>query len=406
MADGNCMTLLGGWVGYEVSTWRHEDRSDHRWLVIVLEPVPGIARRCAGCGATSAAVHDRRPRRIRDLPVFESPVELVVPRLRLACPTCGPRLEHLDWLDPHARVTRRLAEGVARLCTVTSLLHAARWFGLNWKTVKQIEFRHLEGMLGPVDLSDVAVIAMDEFAIQKGHRYATVVVEPQRKRVLWVGRGRSRADVRPFFELLGTEGCRRLRAVAMDMNTAYDLEVRKHCPHAEVVYDLFHVVAKYGREVIDRVRVDEANRLRDDKPARRVVKTSRWLQLRNRENVPPGQVVKLDELLAANRALLTVYLLKDDLKQLWRYRSEAWARKFWNDWKRRALRNGLEPLKVFVHRLEPYLPGILAHCRWPLGTNLVEGINNKIKVIKRMAYRFRDDAYFFLKIRAAFPGLG
>jgi transposase len=192
----------------------------------------------------------------------------------------------------------------------------------------------------------------------------------------------------------------------MDMNTAYDLEVRRHCPHAEVVYDLFHVVAKYGREVIDRVRVDEANRLRDDKPARRVVKTSRWLQLRNRENVPPGQVVKLDELLAANRALLNVYLLKDDLKQLWRYRSEAWARKFWNDWKRRALRNGLEPLKVFVHRLEPYLPGILAHCRWPLGTNLVEGINNKIKVIKRMAYRFRDDAYFFLKIRAAFPGLG
>ena len=73
---------------------------------------------------------------------------------------------------------------------------------------------------------------------------------------------------------------------------------------------------------------------------------------------------------------------------------------------RRAIRSGLEPLKVFVRRLKPYLPGILAHCRWPLDTNLVEGINNKIKVIKRMAYGFRDDAYFFLKIRAAFPGLG
>lgn len=132
-----------------------------------------------------------------------------------------------------------------------------------------------------------------------------------------------------------------------------------------------------------------------------MVKTSRWLLLRNRENVPPNQVVKLEELLAANRALL-----KDDLKQLWRYRSEAWARKCWRGWKRRALRSGLEPLKVFVRRLEPYLPGILAHCRWPLGTNLVEGINNKIKVIKRIAYGYRDDAYFFLKIRAAFPGLG
>ena len=148
---------------------------------------------------------------------------------------------------------------------MTSLLHVARWFGLDWKTVKRIDFRHLQRTLGPVDLNGVTVIAMDEFAIQKGHRYATVVVEPERKRVLWVGRGRCRDEVRPFFELLGPDGCQRLRAVAMDMNTAYDLEVRAHCPNAEVVYDLFHVVAKYGREVIDRVRVDEANRLRGDR---------------------------------------------------------------------------------------------------------------------------------------------
>ena len=288
---------------------------------------------------------------------------------------------------------------------MTSILQAARWFGLDWKTVKTIDFRHLERTLGPIDLTGVTVIAMDEFAIQKGHRYATVVVDPERKRVLWVGRGRSRAEVRPFFELLGPEGCARLRAVAMDMNTAYDLEVKQHCPNAEVIYDLFHVVAKYGREVIDRVRVDEANRLREDRPARRVVKTSRWLLLRNRDNVPAEQAVKLDELLAANHALLTVYLLQDELKRLWRYRHAGWAHRAWLDWKRRALDSGLEPLKVFVRRLEPYLPGILAHCRWPLGTNLVEGINNKIKVIKRVAYGYRDDAYFFLKIRAAFPGL-
>lgn len=406
MADGDCMAQLGGWVGYGVSNWRHEQRGDRRWLIVELEPQADAVRRCSGCGGRASAIHDRTVRRIRDLPVFDDSVELQVPRLRLACTRCGPRLEQLDWLDPHARVTRRLAESVARLCAVTSILQAARWFGLAWKTVKRIDFRHLERTLGPIDLTGVTVIAMDEFAIQKGHRYATVVVEPERKRVLWVGRGRSRAEVRPFFELLGPEGCHALRAVAMDMNTAYDLEVKQHCPNAEVVYDLFHVVAKYGREVIDRVRVDEANRLRDDKPARRVVKTSRWLLLRNRENVPLEQGVKLDELLAANGALLTVYLLKDDLKRLWRYRHTGWAKRFWRDWKQRALDSGLEPLKVFVRRLEPYLPGILAHCRWPLGTNLVEGINNKIKVIKRIAYGYRDDAYFFLKIRAAFPGLG
>ena len=406
MADGDCIAQLGGWVGYRVEDWRHERRGERRWLVQELTPVPGYVHRCSGSGEAVAAIHDRMVRRIRDLPVFEDPVELEVERLRLACPRCGPRLEQLDWLDAHARVTRRLAQSVARLCAVTSILQAARWFGLDWKTVKTIDFRHLERTLGPIDLTGVTVIAMDEFAIQKGHRYATVVVDPERKRVLWVGRGRSRAEVRPFSELPGPEGCARLRAVAMDMNTAYDLEVKQHCPNAEVIYDLFHVVAKYGREVIDRVRVDEANRLREDRPARRVVKTSRWLLLRNRDNVPAEQAVKLDELLAANHALLTVYLLKDELKRLWRYRHAGWAHRAWLDWKRRALDSGLEHLKVFVRRLEPYLPGILAHCRWPLGTNLVEGINNKIKVIKRVAYGYRDDAYFFLKIRAAFPGLG
>jgi len=116
--------------------------------------------------------------------------------------------------------------------------------------------------------------------------------------------------------------------------------------------------------------------------------------------------VKLKELLAANKALPTTYVLKDDLKQLWRYRSQAWAENSWKSWRQRALRSRLELLRTFVRRLQPYLPGILAHFRWPLGTNLVEGINNKVKVIKRVAYGYRDDSYFFLKIRAAFPGVG
>jgi transposase len=400
------MSQLGCWEGYRVSSWRYEQRSDQRWLVIELMARARRKRRCSGCGEAVSGIHDRSCRRVRDLPVFDCAVELQVERLRVACPRCGPRLEQLSWLDAYARITRRLAESVARLCAATSIRTVARWFGLDWKTVKSVDFQQLQRTLGPVDFSDVTVLAMDEFAIQKGHRYATVVIEPQRKRVLWVGRGRSRADVRPFFELLGSQGCARIRAVAMDMNSAYDLEVRLHCPKAEVVYDLFHVVAKYGREVIDRVRVDEANRLSADKPARRVVKTSRWLLLRNRENVPADKIVQLDELLAANKALLTVYLLKDDLKQLWHYRSRAWAKKAWQSWKRRALLSGLAPLQHFARCLEPYLPGILAHCRWPLGTNLLEGINNRIKVIKRIAYGFRDDAYFFLKIRAAFPGNG
>ena len=404
MAREHLMSQLGGWAGYDVACAQREQRDGQSWWVLTLNAVSGWLRQCSGCGCATRSVHDWSDRRVRDLPLFEHRVELIVQRVRVACDRCGPKLEHLSWLAPYARVTKRLGDSVSSLCKVASIRHVAAFFDLDWKTVKALDFAAMETELGPVDLDGIEVIGMDEFAIQKGHRYATVVVEPTRKRVLWIGRGRGRADVRPFFELLGPERCARLKAAVMDMNAGYEIEVKHHCPQAAIVFDLFHVVAKYGREVIDRVRVDCANTLRDDKPARRVVKGARWLLLKNRDNLEPEQDVQLEELLAANRSLFVTYVMRDALKDLWSYRHTGYARRAWLSWYRKARRSRIEPLMRFAERLKPYLDGILAHCRYPLGTNLIEGINNKIKVIKRMAYGFRDDAYFFLKIRSAFPG--
>lgn len=407
MAPIECISAFGGWEGFDVGECRRESRDGTSWCVIRLlrrREAPAV---CSGCLRPVTSFHDVAWRRVRDLPVFEHAVELEVPRLRVACPHCGPKLELLPWLSRYSRVTARLAESVVRLCAVMSLRHVAEYVGLDWKTVKEIDKRYLAARLGPVDLAGVTIIGLDEFAIQKGHRYATVVIEPVRKRVLWVGRGRSREELRPFFRLLGPDGCARLEAVVMDMSTAYREEVTANAPQARIVYDLFHVVAKYGREVVDRVRVDEANRLRSDRRARRLVKGARWLLLRNRANVVrPDDRVRLTDLLNANRALMKVYVLKDDLKALWDYRHEHYARRFWDGWYRRAIQSRIAPLKAFARKLKAYLPGILAHCEYPLHTSLLEGINNKIKVIKRMAYGFRDDEYFFLKIRAAFPGIG
>ncbi len=402
--------LLGSWEGYRLGTvgrFEAGERGPTPQVWIELFPDPDHPMVCSGCRQVVARVHETTQRWVRDLPILDAQTHLLVHRRRVRCPRCGPRLEALSWLGRYQRVTVRLAENVARLCRVLPIKHVAAFFDLNWKTVKRIDKLHLEETLGPPDLSEVEVIAMDEFAIHRGHRYATVVVEPRRKAVLWVGRGRSREEIRPFFEGLGEDGRQRLRAVVMDMNAAYEQEVRAQCPNAEIVYDLFHVLAKYGREVIDRVRVDEANRLRADQEARRVIKGSRWLLLRNRESLRREEDrVRLSELLSANRRLAVVYVMKEDLKHLWDYCHVGYARRFWKEWYRRAIRSRIEPLKRFARRLKEYLPGILSHCRWPLHTSLLEGINNRIKVLKRMAYGFRDDAYFFLKIRQAFPGNG
>ena len=396
---------LGGWEGYRVSAVERTAGARPE-VVIFLSPAGHRAPICDGCGASVYGVHDSVVRRIRDLPILDARTWLDVPRRRVSCPRCGPSLERLSWLDRYSRVTRRLAESVARLCQVLPIKHVAAFFGLGWDAVKAIDKRHLMDTLGAIDLSGVSILAMDEFAIHKGHRYATVIIDPTIKKVLWVGRGRGREDIRPFFELLGSAGRDRIKAVAMDMNGAYEAEVRAQCPDAEIVFDLFHVVAKFGREVVNRVRVDEANRLADDKPARKVVKSARWLLLRNRDNIKRQQdLIRLDELLAANHALMTVYVLKEDLKGLWKQRTKSAAKAAWESWFCRAIESAIKPLVTFARKLEAYLPGIIAHATWPLNTSLLEGFNNKIKVIKRMAYGFRDDEYFFLKIRAAFPGI-
>ena len=418
------LNRLGAWDGFEIASIEEDPTLQPDVLglpaprlVITLRPTPDVAKRCSRCGAVVREVHDTTERLVRDVALMEHDTWLRLPRARLRCPTCGPTVEAVSWLDKHQRMTTRLAEKIARLAMILPLDQVATWFGVHWTTVRLIHGRALYAQLGPItreSLRGVRYLAIDEFAIQKGHRYATVIVDPETKRVLWVARGRDRAAVAPFFDLLGPEGCAAIEAIVMDMHGPFGDEARARCPNAAVVYDLFHVVAKYGREVIDRVRVDETNRIAraagpnrmSIRAQRRVIKGTRWLLLRNRETVTRrSDRIRLNELLAANRALFITYVLKDDLKQLWRYRSRAAARRFWAHWYRRAMRSRLEPLRRFAQRLTPYLAGILNHCLHPLSTGLVEGINNKIKVLKRMAYGYRDDAYFFLRIRAAFPGI-
>lgn len=394
-------TFLPFWEGFSVIAIR-PDGDD---LLIDLIPQPTRFPTCSGCHRPSTTTHEYCQRSIRDLPILGRAVRLNVELRRVGCNACGKRMESVSWLDRYSRMTKRLAAAVIQACRRLPTLHVAELFGLHWDSVRLLERRALQTALEKLPKAQPRRLVMDEFALFKGHRYASVVLDADTRQVLWIGEGRSRAAVRPFFEELGREGCARIEAVAMDMNTAFDLEVRRHCPQARVVYDLFHVVAKYGREVIDRVRVDEANRLRHDKPARKVIKQARWLLLRNPENLKrEDQQVRLQDLLAANQSLMTVYLMKAELKALWSP-TTAWGwRSAWKHWLRMADESAIPALKQFAKRLKGYWRGILSRVRWPMHTGQLEGINNRIKVIKRMAYGYRDSEFFFMKIKNDFPG--
>lgn len=384
------------WEGFEAS---HTELHQQHLTIHLCPTGPG---RCQ-CGRRSTTTHDTTLRSVAERTLFEYQVTLKVPRRRIHCPKCGLVTEHLSWLKPYARQTSRLIAHVETLLQLMPIKHISELVGLHWHTIKAIDKQRLARTVPEPDWSKVRRLVMDEFALFKGHRYATVVADADTHQVLWIGEGRSREAIRPFFIELG-EYCQQIEAVAMDMNTAFDLEVQMHCPNAQVVYDLFHVVAKYGREVIDRVRVDQANQLKHDTSARRRVKRGRWVLLKNRDNLTEKQSGYLDELLESNKSLMTVYLLREQLKEMWYCQDKQQALSQWQLWWQQVKESGIKPLMLFAQRLKNYLHGIVASAVHPLHTCRLEGMNNKIKLLKRMGYGYRDTEYFFLKVRAAFPG--
>lgn len=356
------------------------------------------------CGREFSTYYDCRGRSVRDLSYGPHQRSyLFFTQVRLDCPECGVVTERLSWVEPRVNYSKRLAAAVALSCRETrSLASIAKQFGLHVHTVKQMDKEALEQELPEPSAAAPRLLGVDEFSIRKHHHYATVVEDLEKKTVPYVAEDRTKESLAGFYQALGPEKCAQIEAVAMDMWPAFEEATRQYCPNAELVYDFFHLVMSYGRDVIDKVRVQEFARASAKDQA--VIKGSKYLLLKNRNNLDPSknEPARLAELLSINRRLAIVYTLKDDLKELWRYRSEAWAKKWFAGWYRRAIHSRIEPLKKFARKLRDHLPGILSHCRYALHTGFLEGVNNKIKVIKRVAYGFHDLKYFFLKIRGAF----
>lgn len=385
----------------------HETNDDTKVQEVVVELVRSSRKFRCTCGRVFSRYYDVRERFVRDLPWGPWPrVFLLVPCFRVECPECGVKTEPLDWAPRHCRHTRRFRDAIALACReVRSLQAIADDFGVSWDTVKGIDKTRLEGELNPPDLDGVRHLAMDEFSIKKRHTYGTIFLDVDRNRVLWVCPTRGKdAVIDTFRTVFGKAVCAGIEAVSVDWWPPYEVAVHACLPNAEIVWDFFHVVRKYNSDVIDRVRLDEAQRCQS-REEREAMRRTKFILLKNHSNLRGEEPAKLKRLLAANRRLLTVYVLRDALRKLWDYRYPGSALKWFQGWYQRAIRSRIEPLKRFARSFRDRLDGVLAHCRYRMHTGTLEGINNKVKVIKRIAYGYRDQEYFFLKIRAHFPGI-
>ena len=266
--------------------------------------------------------------------------------------------------------------------------------GLSWDTVKDIVKPYLKKAVTPARFKGLRHLAIDEIYVGKTRKFYTLVIDLDTGRIVWVAHGRSQACLRGFWRRLRLAKAK-IQAVAMDMGAAYWKAVRDNLRRAAVVFDKFHIV-KLVNDRLDEVRRQLVREAEQDLKAD--IKGTRFLLLSRRGNLTPEKMYALDAALKANQPLFTAYYLKEELLLLWAQPTARDMRIFLDTWCRRALETGLAPFKSLVKTLRSRRKGILAWFTHPINSGRMEGINNKVKVMTRSAYGYRDEAFFILKL--------
>jgi transposase len=374
-----------------------------RSALVRLEPDRRYRPLCHACGQAARTIHSDTRKFVQDLPFGECSMTLQVEYRKIWCDHCdGVRVEHLEFVDACQRVTHRLAHYAVQLCRAGLSVEAvAHHLDLDPKTVKDFDKTSLEDEFGKTRYAGLRRLAIDEIAVKKGHRYMTVVLDYDTGGVVWMGEGRQTDTLDGFFRGMPPTVRNAIQAVAIDMWEPYIKSVQRWCKNADIVFDLFHVVKAFNK-VIDAVRNQEFRKA--DAPGKKVLKGSKYLFLKNWGNLRRDQRVRLEEILDLNQRLNTVYWLKDLLAYIWDYHRPGWARATLAHWCEVAREDGHPKLVAFARTLERHEEGIINHCKHWMHTSRLEGVNNKIKVIKRVAYGFHDLDYFALKVKQAFPG--
>jgi transposase len=285
----------------------------------------------------------------------------------------------------------RFVYGLSRVMTLSDV---AEWTLLSWDTVKTIVKTHLAKDYGKPLLQGVRYLGIDEIHLGRKNRFYTIVIDLEDGRILWAKPGRGGAALRGFWRRLRLAKAR-IRAVATDMSAAYWSAVLEHLPNAALVFDKFHVI-KLMNERLDDLRrqmVREA-----EGPLKLRIKGTRFLLLRNPENLRKDQIPKLDRALQLNQPLLLGWYLKEELRELWNQPSRQDMEAFMKDWCEKAEQSAIGQLIKMAKTLRLHASGILAYSQHPITSGKLEGINNKIKTLTKRSYGFHDQNFFILRL--------
>ena len=345
--------------------------------------------RCPGCGRRGRIVrHTSELRRWEDLTLMGMKVLFWYAPKEIQCPTHGRAQETIPWAPAYSRITYRLEWRICALCQIMTQKAAAKILKMPSSTLSDLLHRIITRVRDGHRIRGLVTLGVDEISFCKGRKFATLVYDLDRSRVLWVGMGKGRETIDRFFNECLSKGQKaRILWASCDMSRAYTEAIKHHCPNATLVIDRFHVV-KALNQAVDEVRKDEWRTL--DIGGRKAIKGLRWLLSMNSRNRTKGNTRFLNSLRNSNRRIHRAWVLKDEFEHFWNYRYRASAEKFLKRWITAALRSRIPSLRKFVGTLRNHFENILAFVDRNLTNAAGEGLNRIVKIVKNRASGYRN----------------
>ncbi len=361
--------------------------------MIIRQKKKGKTGICPVCNKKRRKVIEIRERIIRDENISRKKCFILLKTYRIICKGCYRGMEKLDFILPGERFTERFAKHIYELCEKMTLKDAAKECMINWRTAKRIDKKKLKEKFR--DLKGIAPtgIGVDEIAYEKGHKYLTIVRDIDAG-VIWVGIGRKKETLDQFFNELGKRKCKNISIAVIDMWDPYIKSIKDNT-HAEIVFDKFHIAKKIN-EAVDSIRKREFAKA--DKEERINMKHKRFLILYRNKNLNRDQEKDLNELMEQNKKLYESYLLKEQALNIFERKQRNVALRKLENWKRNVHESKIEEFQKLLKTLEHYWYGIENYFTHHVTNGASEGYNNKINIIKRRVYGFKDIEYFKLKI--------
>lgn len=325
-------------------------------------------------------------------------IQFDVPRVQ--CQDCHlERQVELGFADPKKSYTRGFARYALELSRHMTLQAVATHLGVGWDLIKGIQREYLQRHFAHPKLKRVKRIAIDEIYVGKKHKFLTLVLDLDSGAIVFVGDGKGENALKPFWNRLRHSHAR-ISAVAADLSPAYGLAIRQNLPGATLVFDRFHLVKLLNEHLTELRR--QLQREAETQLQKSVLKGTRWLLLKHAADLDEhrDEHKRLKDALDLNQSLAAAYFLKEDLRQIWEQPIKEIGAIVLDRWIRQAEATGIRELRKFAKTLRTHRNGILAWYDHQISTGPLEGTNNKIKLLQRQAFGYRDLDFFKLKLLA------